>query len=253
MHLNQETLRSDAAPVEGLPPERLCKLPVFRPVAVQLLAELAREEPNFAQVIKLLQSDPAFSAEVLTLANSALYARQNRTVTISKAIQLVGIERTRALAATVALQGMVRGVINKVAVQDCWAHSRAAALVGEWLAPFYGIQPDQAYTAALMHDIGRLAMLSAYPEYRPLLANTTGTTDELLVAERKAFSLDHCEAGRWLTKIWGLPEEFLEAAATHHQPVVGRSGDRADLVRFACLLARPANLARAQRHERKRP
>jgi HD-like signal output (HDOD) protein len=240
MRLTQEKrqeLGSQAPPGGELPPERLCKLPVFRPVAVRLLSELAREEPDVAHVIKLLLSDPAFSAEILTLANSALYARHAHTDTIQKAIQFVGLDRTRALTVTVALHGMVRDTMNKVAVQDSWAHSRGAALVGEWLAPFYGIQPDQAYTAALMHDIGRLAMLSAYPEYQVLLATAAGTNPDILEAEKRSFSVNHCEAGRWLTRIWGLPQEFGDTAGKHHEPVAGTPGDRVDLVRLSCLLA----------------
>ena len=247
MRLMQEHLVSKAPPDGGLLPERLCKLPVFRPVAVRLLSELAREEPDVAHVTSLLHSDPAFSAEILTLANSALYCRKTPAATIAKAIQFVGLERTRALTATVAMHGMVRDTINKVAVRDCWAHSRATALIAEWLAPFYRVLPDQAYTAALMHDIGRLAMLSAYPEYQALLATATGANQELLEAEKQSFSIDHCEAGRWLTKIWGLPEEFWNTAAYHHEPIAGTPGDRLDLVRLSCLLAQSLEFKAAPR------
>ena len=219
------------------PPERLCKLPVFRPVAVRLLSELANEEVDVSHVTDLLNSDPAFSAEILTVANSALYARQKRIDTVQRAIMALGLERTRALAATVALHGMVSGIKSKAAVQDCWQHSRAAAIAGEWLAPFYRVHPDQAYTAALMHDIGRLGMLSAYPDYPVLLAAAVGSVQDLLEAERTSFSVNHCEAGMWLTRIWGLPEEFREAASLHHEPVMGALDERTDLVRLACLFA----------------
>jgi len=249
MPSTQENLASKTPPGGELPPERLCKLPVFRPVAVQLLSELAREEPDTAQVVKLLHSDPAFSAEILTLANSALYSRQTRTTTIQKAIVLVGVERTRALAVTVALQGMVRGTGNKAALQDCWGHSRATALVAEWLAPFYAIHKDQAYTAALMHDVGRLAMLSAYPEYPDFLATVAGANSDLLEAEKRSFSVNHCEAGRLLTRIWGLPEEFWHTAAHHHEPVTGTPGDRIDLVRLSCLLAQSLDFKAAPQIE----
>src|SRR5437660_879733 len=104
--------------LQEAPPERLCKLPVFRPVAVRLLALLAQEDVEISDVTSLLNSDPAFSAEVLTLANSSLYARQTRIDTVQRAIVCVGIERTRALAATVALQGIVCGIKSKAAVDD---------------------------------------------------------------------------------------------------------------------------------------
>lgn len=158
------------------PPEQLCKLPVFRPVTVRLLSLLSSEDADAAKVTALLKSDPAFSAEVLTLANSSLYARRNRIDTVQRAVVTLGMERTRALAVTVAMHGMVRGIKNKGPGLDCWRHSRAAAIAAQWLAPFYRIHAEQAYTVGLMHDIGRLGMLSAYPEYSALISSATGST-----------------------------------------------------------------------------
>jgi putative nucleotidyltransferase with HDIG domain len=233
----------------GIPPERLCKLPVFRPVAVRLLSALAQEDVDLTQVTGLLNSDPAFSAEILTLANSSLYARHNRIDTVQRAIVCLGLERTRAFAATVALQGIVSGIKGTAAVQDCWQHSRATAIAAEWLAPFYRVHPEQGYTAALMHDIGRLGMLAAYPEYPILLAAAARSPQDLLERERISFSVNHCEAGLWLTRIWGLPEEFWAAASQHHEEVAGTLGDRADLVRLSCLFAEALGYKPAPRVE----
>jgi HD-like signal output (HDOD) protein len=221
----------------GIPPDRLCKLPVFRPVAVRLLSLLAQEDAEVSQVTDLLNSDPAFSAEILTLANSSLYARQSRIDTVQRAIVCLGLERTRAFAAMVALQGMVTAIKGKSAVQDCWQHSRATAIVAEWVAPFWRVNPQQAYTVALMHDIGRLGMLSAYAAYPIVLGAASGSPQDLLDRERVSFSLDHCQAGLWLTRIWGLPEEFGETASEHHTEVTGTPGDRTDLVRWSCRFA----------------
>jgi putative nucleotidyltransferase with HDIG domain len=233
MGMSQPNARAD----KPILPERLCKLPVFRPVAIRLLSMLAKEDVDVADVTGILNSDPGFSAEILTLANSSLYARHSRIGTVQKAIVCLGLERTRAFAATVALQGMVCGIKSQAAVQNSWQHSRATAIAAEWLAPFYRVHPEQAYTTALMHDIGRLGMLAAYPEYPPLLAAATGDRKDLMEQERISFSVNHCEAGQLLTRIWGLPEEFWEAASEHHAAVTGTPGDRVDLVRLSCLFA----------------
>src|SRR4051812_17334117 len=118
MLMTQEIPESLAAP-ETAPPEQLCKLPVFRPVAVRLLSTLAREDADIRQVTNLLHTDPAFSAEILTQANSALFARKTRIDTIQRAIVALGLERTRSLTATVALRGMMRNSINKTASEHC--------------------------------------------------------------------------------------------------------------------------------------
>jgi HD-like signal output (HDOD) protein len=233
------TRRADANDAEAAarPPERLCKLPVFRPVTVRLLSLLSSEEADIHKVTALLNSDPAFSAEILTVANSSLYARRSRVVTVQRAVVALGLERTRGLAVTVALHGMVRNIKNKGAGLDCWHHSRAAGIAAQWLAPFYRIQSEQAYTLGLMHDIGRLGLLSAYPEYHGLLSSAAGSTEDLLEQEHQSFSVDHCEAGLFLTRTWGLPLEFWDTASEHHAPLTGQMGDRTDLVRLACLFA----------------
>lgn len=219
------------------PPERLCKLPVFRPVTVRLLSLLSGEDADVGKVTDLLNSDPALSAEILTLANSSLYARRSHIDTVQRAVIVLGMERTRALAVTVGLHGMVRGIQSKGAGLDCWRHSRATAIAAQWLGPFYRIHPEQAYTAGLMHDIGRLGMLSAFPEYPDLLSSAVGSNQDLLEREKCSFSTNHCEAGLFLTRTWGLPEEFSDTASQHHAPLTGEIGDRTDLVRLACLFA----------------
>ena len=161
----------------------------------------------------------------------------------------LGIERTRALAVSVALHGMVRGIRSKGAGQDCWRHSLAVAVVARYLAPSYRIHPDQAYTAGLMHDIGRLGMLTAYPEYPSLLANASGTDLDLLEQEQKAFTVNHCEAGLWLTRLWNLPDEFWDYTFRHHATVTGEVGDRTDLVRLSCLFAQSLGYKAAARVE----
>ena len=237
MPVSTKSAGSSDDKVAARPAERLCKLPVFRPVTIRLLSLLASEEADVPKVTVLLNSDPAFSAEILTLANSSLYARRDRITTVGRAVVALGLERTRALAVTVALHGMVRDIKKQGAGLDCWRHSRATAIAAQWLAPYYRIHAEQAYTVGLMHDIGRLGLLSAYPEYHGLLTSATGSTQDLLAREHEAFSTDHCEAGLFLTRTWGLPLEFWDTASEHHAALTGEMGDRTDLVRLACLFA----------------
>jgi HD-like signal output (HDOD) protein len=107
-----------------------------------------------------------------------------------------------------------------------------------WLAPHYQIHPDRAYTATLIHDIGRLGLLSAHGGcYADLLGRVSGTNEDLMDAEQLLFSVNHCEAGEWLTRTWGLPQEFQETASRHHRFVDGAMRDINDLVACACALA----------------
>ena len=233
--MNEGQERSNGRPSGA---EALCKIPVFRPVAIKLLSLLTSEAPDVFSVIELLNSDPGFSAEMLTLANSAPCSLPNRVNTVARAVLILGLECTRKLVTRAALQGMVRGVGENAAVQNCWTHSRATAALATWLSHYYHVHPDHAYTAALMHDIGRLGLLSAHgSRYADLLGRVSGTNERLMDAERVLFLVDHCQAGAWLTRTWGLPPELQETSANHHQPVQGALRDCSDVVACACALA----------------
>jgi len=227
----------------GIPPAKekeaaLCRIPAFRPVIIKLLKVLNDDHASMLDIAALLNSDPALSAEVLTVANSAAYGTAHRINTTSRAIVMLGTERTKALATKAALDGMLRGIGNDPSVANCWLHSRAVGVIAEWLAPFYRIHPDRAYTAGLMHDIGRLGLLSLdSSRYGHLLEHTGDTTGAVLEAERQLFKVDHCEAGAWLTRTWGLPDELQAVASLHHTPKGTVLDPGVSQVRLACSVA----------------
>jgi HD-like signal output (HDOD) protein len=97
---------------------------------------------------------------------------------------------------------------------------------------------DRAYTAGLLHDVGRLGLLVAHPaEYSKLLTVTEQNSLDVLEMERKLFDLDHCQAGRRLMAEWKFPEEFHEIAARHHADPAGGEFNLLALVRLACRLS----------------
>jgi putative nucleotidyltransferase with HDIG domain len=219
-------------------PGGLCRLPQFRPVALKLLKLVSGDDVQFSAVAKLLSSDPAFSAEVLALANSPLYASACPTTSLTRAIVVLGLERTRALTLTVAMQAFMGNVQMTPELQNSWRHSLACALLAEELAPLYGISGDHGYTAGLMHDLGRLGLLKAYPRpYAELLAHGFGSVGQTLDAERRLFQVDHCQAGVWLTHSWGFPDEFQAIAERHHSFRFGREQGVVGLAAAACLMA----------------
>src|SRR5450432_269242 len=132
----------------------LCRAPAFRPVAIKLLQLFRNEDVSVLEVSQLLKSDPGFSTEMLTMANSAAHGSSHRIHTIERAVVMLGLERTRSLATKTALDSMIRGLGGSSTVRNCWRHSLATALIAQWLAPFYRLHPDRVYTTGLMHDIG---------------------------------------------------------------------------------------------------
>jgi HD-like signal output (HDOD) protein len=216
----------------------LCRIPVFRPVALELLRVLDDEKTSVLEVADLVGSDPALCTELLITSNSAAYGSRRAVNTIPKAIAVLGIEKTKAIALRASLEAMQRGIGKHHAVENTWAHSRAAGVIAEWLAPYFRFHPDRAYIAGLLHDIGRLGLLAIDLErYGSLLEQAAGTEGNLLDAERSLFRLNHCEAGLWLTRTWGLPPELWSICSKHHCERASLEDDVLTISRLACALA----------------
>ena len=216
----------------------LCQLPVFRPVALKMLNLLASEKAEVRGIAGLLRTDPALSAEVLAVANSSFYGTPHRIDNLARAILVLGFERTRSLTLTVALRSFTRHPANPTIMQACWQHSMAAAVLAEELAPLYEIAKDHAYTAGLIHDVGRLGLLTAYGErYAPVFATRHNTPAGCLEFERNLFEMDHCQAGLWLTQRWGFPSDYSRVAGCHHGETRVAKKDAVSLTHTACLLA----------------
>jgi len=175
---------------------------------------------------------------VLAVANSSFYGMPHHIDNLARAILVLGFERTRSLTLTVALKSFTRHPANAKVMQACWQHSVATALLAEELAPLYEIAKDRAYTAALIHDVGRLGLLRAYGErYAPVFAARHDTLADCLESERSLFEMDHCQAGLLLTQRWGFPSEYSRVAGCHHGEMPAAKQDLVSLTHTACLLA----------------
>jgi putative nucleotidyltransferase with HDIG domain len=233
------TLVAEGSPeTAGQAPWALRDLPPFPAIATRVLQLLAREDVPLQQVVELIRADAAFSAGILRAANSALFGLASRVETVKHAVMVMGVDRVRTLALTVALSSYLRAALRIEALRRCWRHSLACALLSEELASVCCMPTDRAFTAGLLHDVGRLGLLVAYPvQY----ANAVLVSDEngfdLLQTERDLFDIDHGEAGRWLMREWKLPEEFHEVAARHHQDLLPTRFDLLEVVSLACRLA----------------
>ncbi|MGD0777060.1 MAG: HDOD domain-containing protein [Candidatus Solibacter sp.] len=217
-------------------PVRLCNLPPFNAIASQVLALTTDPDRDLRQFSKVIEGDPAFAADVLFLANSSLFGFPSRIHSLRHAIALLGLDRIKALAVTVAMRGFLG--TRDLLVHQCWQHSVACALVCEQLSAIFDLSGDRAYTAGIMHDIGRLSLLKTYPkEMTPVLSGQYLDTPEVLRAEREALNVDHARAGSWLVGNWALPKDFSEICEHHHDAPNAIDSELLQLVKVACNTA----------------
>jgi putative nucleotidyltransferase with HDIG domain len=198
-------------------PWALRLIPPFPAVAQRILALVNDPDTNIDALSKLVNADPSFAAELLRYANSALMGVRGKVRSLPMAIVVVGLDRVKAIATLVSLNRMVRHSVKKEGLRKVWIHSLVTAMIAEEIARVSKVAREIAYTAGLLHNLGTLGMMSAYPdEYSRMLEVSNDFGFDLLRTEKDLFEIDHCAAGAFLAQDWDFPDELAAAIATHH-------------------------------------
>lgn len=221
------------------PIERIQQLPTLPAVARKLTAVLAKPNFTIPEVSSLVRSDPAMAAEVLRLANSAMIGLRYEVMSIMHGISILGTSRLQSLVLTVGMRDFLRGRQGPM-MRQCWRHHLATAMVAEELAEDCSVERADAYTAGLLHDLGYMALISAFPAVAESLGETWAGLDA--DAERGVFGLDHGQAALLLAEQWGLPSTVravLEGPADDAMltmpRVIAIASGLADRIGFAVL------------------
>ncbi|GEJ59225.1 HDOD domain-containing protein [Anaeromyxobacter diazotrophicus] len=196
-------------------------LPALASSALRL-GELARDErsaaADFEQVVR---PDPALTANLLRVANSAYFGLRCRADSVRQAITLLGVKRVSDLAAAVALAPVIPARLPGYDVEASafWLHSVAVATLAERLAAQLRRPcPELTFTAGLLHDMGKLAIGSFVGDAAgEILAHVRGGLP-FVSAERAVLGVDHGEVGGLVAEAWSLPPAAAAAARWHHAP-----------------------------------
>ena len=219
-------------------PEGLRKVPPFPPVAARLLTVLSNPEAEVAEVADLIKSDATLSARILRCVNSAAFGFGRQISEVRQAVALMGLDRTRQITAMCATATYTRGTGNNAELHTCWQHSIATAILATKIAECCDAFHKIAFTAGILHDIGRLGLIVANPNrYAFAIHGAQGRCVDFLDFEREQFGLDHAEAGRLLAENWELPQEFHIVAGRHHDPCEGNEIDLLRIIHVSCRLA----------------
>jgi putative nucleotidyltransferase with HDIG domain len=227
-----------STPITSASSSRLATVPPFPPVAAELLRTLSDESVHLQEIASVIASDATLCARVLQYANSAEFALTDPIRNVRQALSMLGLDRTRKLTITIATAVYSGAALRAAELRRCWRHTIATAVLADEIAGRCGLFVESAYTAGMMHDIGRLGLLVAYPrEYETTIREAAERCLDLLDFERETFGIDHAEAGRWLAERWRLPEEFRVIAGRHHDGCDGGPITLLRIVHVACRLA----------------
>jgi putative nucleotidyltransferase with HDIG domain len=192
------------------------ELPVLPAAHARVLALLGQQVASISEVVLVVESDPSLTASVLRTANSAASAPLSRIATTNNAIIRIGLSMTRRVLTGAVLKETFRSLERSgIDVDEMWRHLLLAALLAEG-ATSDAAGRTSAFTAGLLHDVGRLAMASSAPELYVRVTERIGRGEEAAYAERSVFGVDHAEWGVEVGRAWEFPEDVVEAIAQHH-------------------------------------
>ena len=209
---------------------------------------LARQDPvDFKELTRVIETDPALSTMIVSLANSPLYMVQSRpTDSLKKAILLLGQSRIIDSVMAYMTRSIREDTTEKWPSGDIeyWKHCIAVAICARMLAEKMQIPAaPKCFIAGLIHDVGKLALLNYEPTtYKQVLNDVQGARVSIEYSELGAFGVTHANLSGFISRRWKLPTHFLNAISFHHDRPDSISGTLANIVRSANLLAKIANI-----------
>jgi putative nucleotidyltransferase with HDIG domain len=193
------------------------------PLTVVALGEAVQDERcTVDRILGILSKDPSLSATMLRLANSALYAGAGSIQDLRSAVLRLGFDAVANLGTGAAVVRTLKGGTHLNAVK-LWQHSVAVGLTAKGicaLAKRHG-QAETAFLTGLLHDIGKIALDTCYPEAYATVLQQVEAGAFFVDAERAVLGLDHAEAGALLAAEWSFPQAIVEVIRDHHEPQPG--------------------------------
>jgi putative nucleotidyltransferase with HDIG domain len=232
-----------------LTPEQLAQgvqdLPSLPAVVMELLGSIEQENVDISVLAKKVSYDQALTAKTLRLANSSSFGLQVKVATIQQAITFLGFQTTRNLITAAAVTGCFPdGLCAGFNDKAFWRHSIATAACARSLARRLRFNQDVAFTAGLLHDIGRLVLVTSHTRaYGEVLAWRASHDSDWLEAERAVLGVDHVEAGVALARHWNFSDTMRQAIAYHHAPETQGAGFLAAIVHVANAVVHALDLA----------
>ena len=187
---------------------------------VKVLEAVSSEDTSPDQIANIILKDPSLTAKVLKMANSSYYCRNTPIKTVHQGTRVMGANAIKCIALSVSVFTPPRKGANlsEETLRHFYFHCIGVGLLARKMAEQIGHKnPEEAFVAGLLHDLGKLYILNAYPDVYAKVARLEDAGDDILEAERKIFDVDHAELGSVIANRWRLPEDLQRVIRSHHQ------------------------------------
>ena len=215
--------------------ERISEMPRVSDTPYKLLRATANEKYQINDVVSIVESDVSLTSQCLQMVNSAAFGISKQISSIQRAVILLGSSTITKIAMGLAFKNVFTSPMDGYGADkyDFWEHSMRTALAARIIAKELklSVPEDLAYTAGLLHDIGKAIISEYLGKYE---GNISAKFDEIpgedfLAIETDILGTDHTLVGEAMAKKWQFPEALIQVIRYHHHPCLEK-GMECDLV-----------------------
>jgi len=218
---------------------RATGLKPFPAVAQRAITLLNDPDAPLRKIRETLETDPAITAGLLRVANSAAYRSRHAIGSVEEAVQRLGSRHVLEIVSSVAAMGLFKDVkgVGLLLRDHC---ARVGAMTRILASEWHGQSAESPFLCGLLHDLGKLLLLQVSGiDYNVLDPRALSQPDEAFVHERALLGYDHAVLGGHVLDAWQLPSSVAEVVAWHHQP--GRAYEQGGELGLGVALVRLAN------------
>jgi HD-like signal output (HDOD) protein len=202
--------------------ERISSVPL---VYTKLMSAMNSQRSSISHISTIISQDAGLSIRLLRIVNSAFFGFPRKIDTISRAVQIVGVEQLRDLVlATSVMDSFERIPDGLVTMESFWKHSVGCGVAARALANLcHEANIERFFVAGILHDVGRLIIFDRLPEKAKEIVEAVKTSrDSMYKIEKNVLGFDHAAVGGALVNAWRLPASLEEIIADHHRPMAAQ-------------------------------
>lgn len=220
--LDDESVKKIVSQIESLP-----SLPS---IYSEIIEEMQLEDPSIKKISDIISKDLSMTAKILQVVNSVFFGLSRKISRPQEAVLLLGLETIKALVLSVKIfSEFSQKNFSWFNIDELFTHSMSVSTYTKTIAKTEKLEGDlisYSLMAGLLHDLGKLILLTNFPKpYKQVLEAARRSDRNLWDIEYEAFGTSHAEIGAYLMGLWSLDTPIIEAIAFHHCPANSMSGN----------------------------
>lgn len=216
-------------------------LPSLHDVIDKVFGVLNDSNSSFDELENVIKYDQSICSKIMSIANSAFFCRGLKILNLHRAMMVIGFEEIKnIITCLVFLDEILKKMkLRQDHFRSLWRHSLYVAYSAKILSARTFVEdPEKTFTAALLHDVGKIILYMSDEAYGDMLQQSVQSGNELCRQEKERYGTDHQEIGYYMAVKWRFPEEFNRVIKNHHD---GKGGEHEMLLRLVRIADRFAS------------